>query len=76
MLDQLDLAYRIVAARYGPESSTWDEIAAVEGIPKRTLQHFFRAWLRGVGAPTSRRSSERGFARDFDRLLRYHSVYH
>lgn len=76
LLDQLDLAYRIIAARLSPEPSTWDEIAAAEGIPKRTLQHFHRTWLEGVGAPTKRRTSERAFGRDLDRLLAYHDIYH
>jgi hypothetical protein len=75
-LDQLDLAYRIIAARFGPEPATWDEIAATEEIPKRTLQHFYRGWLEGVGAPTTRRKSLRPSARDLDRLLRYHRAYH
>jgi hypothetical protein len=76
LLGQLDLAYRIIATRFSPEPSTWDEIAAAEGIPKRTLQHFHRSWLEGVGAPTKRRSSERALGRDLNRLLSYHSVYH
>ena len=76
LLDQLDLAYRIIVARVSPEPSTWDEIAAAEGIPKRTLQHFHRSWLEGVGAPTKRRRSERRLARDMSRLLAYHDIYH
>lgn len=76
LLDQLDLAYRIIAARLSLEPSTWDEIAAAEGIPKRTLQHFHRSWLEGVGAPTKRRRSERGLAREMNRLLAYHDIYH
>lgn len=75
-LDQLDLAYRIVAARCSPEGSTWDTIAAAEGIPKRTLQHFYRNWLEGVGAPTKRRRSERPPSREVTRLLSYYRVYH
>jgi hypothetical protein len=74
-LDQLDLAYRIILARLGPEEATWDEIAAEEGIPKRTLQHFYRGWLEGVGAPTKRRKSLAPSARDLDRLLTYKRVY-
>lgn len=76
LLDQLDLAYRLVIARCSPEPSTWEDIAKVEGIPKRTLQHFHRTWLEGVGAPTKRRRTERPSERNMDRLLRYYSVYH
>lgn len=76
LLDQLDLAYRIIVARFAPEPSTWDGIAAAEGIPKRTLQHFHQSWLEGVGAPTKRRGSERTVARNINRMLSYHHVYH
>jgi hypothetical protein len=48
---QLDLAYRIGAAQLNPELTKWDEIAAADGIPKCTLQHFYRGRLEGVGAP-------------------------
>jgi hypothetical protein len=50
---RVDLAYRIILARLGPEEATWDEIAAAEGIPKRTLQHFYRGWLEGEAAQVS-----------------------
>jgi hypothetical protein len=76
LLDQLDLAYRIIAARLGPEQSTWDEIAAAEEIPKRTLQHFHRGWLEGVGAPTKRRESRQPSERELHRLLSYRRVRH
>jgi hypothetical protein len=80
LLDQLDLAYRIIAARLGPERSTWDEIAAAEEIPKRTLQHFHRGWLEGVGAPTKRpakrRESRQPSERELHRLLSYRRVRH
>jgi hypothetical protein len=52
LLEQVALAYRIVVARHVVPRMTWDEIAELEGVPKRTLQHFYRAWLKGV---TSRR---------------------
>lgn len=74
LLDQLDLAHRILAARFRAEPATWDAIAAAEKIPKRTLQHFYRSWLDGVGAPTKRRKSVRPSTRDLDRLLRYSRV--
>jgi hypothetical protein len=71
LLEQVDLAYRIVVARYSPSPMTWDQIAAEEGIPKRTLQHFFRSWLEGVGAPTERQRTLRPRTRDVERLLAY-----
>jgi hypothetical protein len=71
LLEQVDLAYRIVVARYSPPRMTWDQIAAEEGIPKRTLQHFFRSWLEGVGALTERQRTLGPRTRDVERLLAY-----
>ncbi len=40
------LAQRIALARTGiePLAATWDQLAAETGVPKRTLQHFWRRW--------------------------------
>jgi transposase len=54
--EQSDLAERIVVARGA--GMTWDEIAAMEGVPKRTLQHFSRGWQRG--SPAADRARRRG----------------
>lgn len=58
LLEQVELAQRIAIARSGPASLTWDQIADVERIPKRTAQHFFKAWMDGLKAPTTRRSAD------------------
>jgi hypothetical protein len=49
LYEQVDLLQRIAIARCslaGP-GLTWDEIAEAEGIPKRTLQHFYRSSIDG-----------------------------
>lgn len=45
-------------ARSAPLSLTWDQIADAEGIPKRTVQHFFKGWLDGLQEPTAGRSAD------------------
>lgn len=48
--EQVELLERIGIARVsypGKPRLTWDEIAKQEGIPKRTLQHFYRSSLKG-----------------------------
>jgi hypothetical protein len=40
-----------VLAKLDPEAEAWDEIAAIEGVSKRTLQHFWRQWLDGLEVP-------------------------
>lgn len=57
LLEQVELARRIATARNGL-SLTWDQIADVEGIPKRTAQHFFKGWLDGLQLPTAGRSAD------------------
>lgn len=54
LYDQMALLQRIVAARISP-MMTWDLIAADEGIPKRTLQHFYKTAIDGTGPPMIRR---------------------
>ncbi len=58
LLEQIELARRIAMARSAPLSLTWDQIAEVEGIPKRTAQHFFKGWLDGLKVPTAGRSAD------------------
>jgi hypothetical protein len=74
LLEQVDLAFRIVAARNALPSMTWDQLAVVEGVPKRTLQHFYKSWLDGVGAPTKRRSSGHSLARRIGRAPATHGT--
>lgn len=70
LYEQVALLQRIAVAR--ATGSTWDEIAEVEGIPKRTLQHFRRSSIDGprvLGykrrsrtAPTNRNSTSENAA--------------
>lgn len=52
--EQVALLNRIVAARISP-LVTWDMIAADEGIPKRTLQHFYWRAIDGADPPVIQR---------------------
>jgi hypothetical protein len=54
LYEQVELLQRIVAARTSP-LVTWDMIAADEGIPKRTLQHFYWRAIDGAAPPVIRR---------------------
>jgi hypothetical protein len=54
LLEQVELAQRVAIARTGL-SMNWEEIAGAEGIPKRTLQHFYKSWLDGLKAPRAGR---------------------
>lgn len=55
LYEQVDLLQRIAVAR--ATGSTWDEIAEGEGIPKRTLQHFYRSSIDGPRVLSRRRRS-------------------
>lgn len=57
LYEQVDLLQRIAVAR--ATGSTWDEIAEVEGVPKRTLQHFYRSSIDGPRIHSHRRRSRR-----------------
>jgi hypothetical protein len=52
--EQVALLDRIVVARTSP-LATWESIAAEEGVPLRTLQHFYRTAIDGAGPPAIRR---------------------
>lgn len=52
--EQVALLNRIVAARMSP-LTTWESISAQEGVPVRTLQHFYRRAIDGAGPPAIRR---------------------
>jgi hypothetical protein len=52
--EQVALLDRIVVARISP-TTTWESIAAEEGVPVRTLQHFYRRAIDGAGPPMIRR---------------------
>jgi hypothetical protein len=61
LLEQVSLAERIMVARHERPRVTWEQLAEIEGVPKRTLQHFWAAWREGVasdrpGAYESRRA--------------------
>lgn len=50
LYEQVALLQRIAIARVsyaGKAGLTWEEIAQHEGIPKRTLQHFYRSSIDG-----------------------------
>jgi hypothetical protein len=51
LYEQVALIQRIALARCmapaGP-GMTWDEVAAQENIPKRTLQHFYKSSIQGA----------------------------
>lgn len=66
--EQVALLDRIVAARTSP-LTTWESIAADEGIPKRTLQHFYWRAIDGAGAPLIRRRPGRRRTRGIAGLL-------
>lgn len=57
LYEQVNLLQRIAMAR--ATGSTWDEIAEIEGIPKRTLQHFYRSSIDGPRIHNYRRRSRR-----------------
>jgi hypothetical protein len=42
--DQAELAERIKLARESKPKRSWDELAEAEGIPKRSLQYFYRSY--------------------------------
>ena len=65
LLEQVALAQRIVIARHGSPRMTWDEIAELEGVPKRTLQHFYSPWLRGLKTRRAGAYQERQLALRF-----------
>jgi hypothetical protein len=64
LYEQVDLLQRIAILRCGPPGEhgmTWDEIADAVGVPKRTLQHFYRSSLDGaVVTGRRRRKGSRG----------------
>lgn len=66
--EQIELLNRIVVARTSP-LTTWDMIAAEEGIPKRTLEHFYRTAIDGTGPPVIPRRPGRRSTRRMARLL-------
>lgn len=68
LLQQVALAERIAVARNLRPRMTWDEIAEAEGVPKRTLQHFYRRWLDGLGRRRRRTNAERELARRLERM--------
>ncbi len=50
LYEQVALLQRIAIARVsypGKVGLTWDEISEREGVPKRTLQHFYRSSIDG-----------------------------
>lgn len=55
LYEQVNLLQRIVLFRSSVAGLTWDEIAEIEGIPKRTLQHFYRSARDGAGVTGRRR---------------------
>jgi hypothetical protein len=55
LYEQVDLLQRIAVAR--ATRSTWDEIAEAEGVPKRTLQHFYRSSIDGPRIHNHKRRS-------------------
>ena len=66
--EQVALLNRIVAARTSP-LVTWDMIATDEGIPKRTLQHFYWRAIDGAGPPAIPRRPGRRRTRGLIGLL-------
>jgi hypothetical protein len=60
LYEQVNLLRRIAVMRCSLPTRpglTWDEIAAAEGVPKRTLQHFYRSSLDGANETDRRRRS-------------------
>jgi hypothetical protein len=68
LYEQVALLQRIGVARAVPLLMTWDEIAAEEGIPSRTLQYFYKSALDGPRAPSTGRPGRRR-TRHLTRLL-------
>jgi hypothetical protein len=62
LYEQVDLLQRIAVLRCslpGESGMTWDEIATTVGVPKRTLQHFYRSSLDGACVTDRRRRARR-----------------
>ena len=55
LYEQVELLQRIAVAR--ATRMTWDEIAFELGVPKRTLQHFYRSSIDGPRVHGQRRRS-------------------
>jgi hypothetical protein len=69
LLEQVALAQRIAISRSVVPRMTWDELAEEEGIPKRTLQHFYRSWLDGLKEPTATQDSGRVLMQRVNQML-------
>jgi hypothetical protein len=67
--EQVALLDRLVVARISP-LATWESIAAEEGVPVRTLQHFYRTAIDGTGPPVIPRRPGRRPTRRIESLLK------
>lgn len=66
--EQVALLDRIVAARVSP-LTTWESISVEEGVPVRTLQHFYKTAIDGAGPPVIPRRPGRRPARGRSLLI-------